>query len=196
MPRVKKALSVVPDRPVSESAPVEVADSNKIELGGWTYEVRPISDRDDDYAYDDAAEFLILAVPLATKIYGELLKLGTENSDLASQLADIDVEDTAQLASAAAGVVEFLSHLDTGALIREVSETLPALAAIACHYTNADVTARDVRNWAKTPLNHGMWRLVVAQMKAENIFSQLGNLQGLLGEFSTAATSESAPESA
>lgn len=173
MRRPKKLKAV----PVAESFPTVV-------FAGASFEIHPITDRNDDGAYEDSARFLVLAIPTASKVFGHLLKLGADNPAAIERIqrAEKNNEDRFS-AGLIMDLVGLISQLDMGTLIDEISDAMPVLAAIACHYTDPDVTAADVKKWTKSPMHAEMWKAVIAQMKADNLLGQIGGIRELLGEF-------------
>jgi len=155
-----------------------------VTFGDNTFEIHPIADRDDDYAYDDAARFLTLAIPVGSKVFSEFIKLGEDNPEAIARVQKAQAEGE-EVSSVFSDLIGFLATGDFGNLIDEVSDVLPKLTAIACHYTDPDVTERDIKRWTKNPLHKEMWRAVIAQMSADNIMAQIGSLQGMMGEFSS-----------
>lgn len=172
MPRKKKLELVKPQ---------EV----KVTFGGKEFEIHPIADRDDDYAYDDSVRFLVLAIPVGTRVFSELMRLGDTNPKAVERIKDA-TEKQEDTASVILDLVGLLQKTDFGSLLEEVGDTLPKLAAIACHYTDTSVSERDIRNWTKNPFHKDLWNAVIAQMKADNLLAQIGGLQSLLGEFKSA----------
>lgn len=156
-----------------------------ITLGGNEFEVHPISERDDPFAYDDASQFLMLAIPVGSRLFSELLKISQSNSGLIERLSKATDEDS--LTGVAIDLVQIVADANVDALLRDISDTLPQLAAIACHYTDLDIRASDIKGWAKSPLNLEMWRIVIGQLRADKVFEQIGALRGLVGEFNEAA---------
>lgn len=185
MPR-PKSIKIDPPLDLSIDEVIEDSTIKTVELGGRKFEIHPISDRSDSFAYDDSAEFLMLAIPVGSRVFNEMLKLGAENNESISRLSKVDLSDDKSINSASMDLVDIITKSNIENLLRDVSSALPKLAAIACHYTDQDVTEDDVKSWAKSPLNSELWKAVIWQMKADNIIAQITNLKGLMSEFSAA----------
>ena len=164
---------------VEQTFPVVVFD-------GQEFEIHPISDRNDDWAYEDSARFLTLAIPVGSRVFSEILKLGADNPLVVDRIAKAQANEEST-ADVIIDLVGLVSKMDVGSLLDDVSDTLPKLAAIACHYTDPDVTDRDIKRWSKSPLNPVLWKAVVAQLKADNVLAQVGDLRSVMSEFSGAA---------
>jgi hypothetical protein len=178
MSRPRK-LKAVPTKLVEETVFPTVT------FGGNEFEIHPISDRNDDYAYSDSARFLTLAIPVGSKVFGEFLKLGTDNPAAIDRIQKAQADDEGFSAGLIIDLVGLVSKLDVGTLIDDIADAMPVLAAIACHYTDPDVAAADIKKWAKSPMHPELWKAVIAQMKSDNLLKQISGIQTLLGEFSS-----------
>lgn len=185
MKKERKLKAVEPVEEVPQE-PVPELKFTVVQFDGQDFEIHPISDRDDDFAYEDSARFLTLAIPVGSKVLSEILKVGADNQAVSDRIAKAQAENEDQV-SVIIDLVGLVSKLDVGSLLDEVSDTLPKLAAIACHYTDPDVTERDIKRWSKGPLNPMLWKTVIAQITADNVFQQVAGLTQLMGEFSKAA---------
>lgn len=175
MPRKPKISTPETQESASSAFPV-------VTFNNQSFEIHPISDRQDDGAYDDAAQFLILGIPTGSKVFSELLRVSKDNPTAIERIAK-GASDESGMLSVAMDLVDIVSKSDIEGLLDDLSDVLPKLAAIACHYTDPTVTARDVRNWTKSPINPAMWTAVVQQFKADKLMEQIAALQGVVGEF-------------
>lgn len=168
---------------------VEAIEETKypiVTFGDNQFEIHPIADRDDDYAYEDSARFLTLAVPVGSRVFNELISLGANNQAAIERVTRAQ-ENQEDQASVIIDLVGLLAKGDFGSLLDDVADVMPKLAAIACHYTDPDITELEIKRWTKSPLNKEMWRAVIAQMKCDNVLQQVGSLQGLMSEFGKTA---------
>lgn len=158
-----------------------------VRFDGREFEIHPLSDRVDSYAYEDSVDFLLMAIPAAIDVYGKLMKVVEDNPNALIGLNSADLTTSEGQTGAVTTLIEFLSKLDSGKIIKEIADSLPAIAAIACHYSDIDVTAADIREWARTPLHTDLWRAALLQLKAEDIMGQFASVQKVISEFSSQA---------
>jgi hypothetical protein len=157
MPKIKTPR--VPREP--RTAPVVKKEVDySFKLGDRVFPVIAFSESED--SYNKATEFLVLASPIIMKILG---MASSSNSPLAS----IDPGQA-------------ISGMDFPSLIRETSLNLPEIVALSCQMSDESVTGEDVRKLAKVPLNSGMIRAIVLQMKKDNIIGQFAQIQAELSE--------------
>lgn len=185
-------VSVAEALPVSGAEPASISNNTTgafpiVRFNEREFEIHPLADRTDKYAYDDSVDFLLLAVPMAINVYGKLMKVVEDNPNALAGLAGADLNTAEGQTSAVTTLIEFLSHLDSGEIIKEVASSLPSIAAIACHYSDADVLPQEIKEWTKTPLHIDLWRAVLMQLKAENIMGQFSSVQKVISEFSSQA---------
>lgn len=179
MPRSKKPKIALVNPEVSDSAPAYPV----VTFNDRSFEIHPMSDRDDDAVYDDAAEFLILGIPVGSKVYSELLRVTNDNPAALDRLENTKLETEKEQVAFAMDLMDIVTKSNIEHLLQDLRDTLPQLAALACHYTDPTVTARDIRKWSKSPINGQLWRAVIEQFKADNLMGQLGALTAVAGEF-------------
>ena len=174
-----------PRRAKAIEAETKLVEYPVVTFDGRDFEIHPMSDRDDEQVYQDNARFLAIAVPLGTKVYSEIMEAAQNNPAIINRVAKAqqNQEDDVNVIM---DLFAILSKLDTGALIEELAEVMPKLAAIACHYTDPDVSVKDIQCWSKGPLNYMLWKATIKQLKAEGIMGQFNQLQDLLSEFKAA----------
>ncbi len=182
---VAEAVSVVKEEPVTIS--INDPSFPIVKFNDREFEIHPLADRQDNFAYDDSVDFLLLAVPMAINVYGKLMKVAQDNPSALAGLAGADLNTAEGQTIAVTTLIEFLSHLDSGELIKEIATSLPSIAAIACHYSDVDVLPQEIKEWTKTPLHIDLWRAVLMQLKAENIMGQFSSVQKVISEFSSQA---------
>jgi hypothetical protein len=127
-------------------------------LGDKIFEVRPISERDAEFAYQDNTDFTIEAIPVLLKF--------------------MSLQDSLEAAQSIAELNEY----DLVRLAREFADTLPVMVSIVCKEQDREVTPELVKEWSKSPLNPNLIKAVVLQIKADNIMDQVREIQATLGE--------------
>ena len=180
MPKRRQTIPDIPSIPRIPDPPKYPT----VTFGNKEFEIHPFSARTDDFVYDDSARFLITAVPVGSKVYNQLFEIQSTNPAAIDRLAKgVSENDDVAAVAVARDLMTILSNKDTKEILEEVFESLPKLAAIACHYTDPDVTEDDIRGWVKSSLDPNLWRAVIEQFKVEKIMEQIGSISGVVKEF-------------
>ena len=148
---------------------------NLVVLGERVFEIRPISNRTDENAYQDASELRALFVPLVIRVIGSLSQAG--ESKLADLIDHITVSGDQVEPQSILDAIAILTKLDLRSILKELFVILPSICTIACHYTDPTVTERDVRRWIKSPLDVNAWQAAVLQITAEDLISEVYELR-------------------
>jgi hypothetical protein len=161
--------------------------SNKFNLGDLNFDVIAFADRQDDsdQVYRDASEFLLGVVPVvmrALNLIGTMGNYGVQNSQPTEDgKVEIDLTDS--------DTVALLNEIDVGSAVRELGETLPKLVAMVCRGTNPRITESEVMRLAKRPWNPNLVKAVLLQIKADNLFAEIGEAKRVIEEFGILAQS-------
>lgn len=140
-------------------APVEM------HLGERVFMIAPIKERRSDTSFDDSAEFTILALPLVRRMI---------EMSMTAQAPSVD--PNASDADKLGDVLLGLSESNMEGFIRDMQTRLPKLAVYACKASDPAITAQDIKNLAKGPLDPELFNLVIRQVIAEGILGGMGNV--------------------
>lgn len=151
-----------PERP-EEFTPREMP------LGDRRFTIAPIARRGGVAAYDQAADFMMEAMPLLQRLLGQAA---------ISDAPVFDEIDTERSDETAAALMATLAATDLRGVVREMRDTLPVLARLACAGTDPEITVDEIKALAGSPLSTELLAIVMAQIEADRILEMTVGLGG------------------
>jgi hypothetical protein len=161
---------------------------NMFVLGGREFTIVPLADREDERAFDDGVEFAVDVVPVMTKLMSMQATaanyMGQSVLDNLDAEADKPEEAPKQVELGLDQIADLVNELDLPTVVRELGGALPKLVAFVCRGTDPTIGEREVKLLARRPWNPALFKALVLQIKADNLFGEIGEVKAALESFS------------